>query len=281
MNYPAPARNRHEGKRRSGPCDHRERNRSCYAPPDHREWTAAHAARDRLPRHVPNRQSATGSPEPAPDCCIRPRSRRQRSRLYNARCCADLRADALVLANSRISSRTSFGPRSEKMSAIHVSCSAAILRNSARPVFVSRITCTRRSDSEVRRSTWPESTRRSTSPVTLPLDTIVRFETSDSVMPSGTLSSWAIRSNLGSVTSNRSRNRLRTSPSMRVVQVRRRSHNLSSSPWSSGSSTALVSESRIMMQYACRVFSPFDVDLQIVWAMLQVKTDNFDFSGFL
>jgi len=36
-----------------------------------------------------------------------------------------------------------------------------------------------------------------------------------------------------------------------------------------------------MMQYACRVFSPFDVDLQIVWAMLQVKTDNFDVSGFL
>jgi hypothetical protein len=36
-----------------------------------------------------------------------------------------------------------------------------------------------------------------------------------------------------------------------------------------------------MMQYACPVFSPFDADLQIVWAMLQVKTDNLDFSGFL
>jgi hypothetical protein len=36
-----------------------------------------------------------------------------------------------------------------------------------------------------------------------------------------------------------------------------------------------------MMQYACPVFSPSDVDLQIVWAMLQVKTDNLDFSGFL
>ena len=64
----------------------------------------------------------------------------------------------------------------------------------------------------------------------------------------GALSSWAIRSKRGSVTSNRSRSRLRTSPSIRVVQVRRRSHNRSSLPWSSGSSTALVSESRIMMQ---------------------------------
>jgi hypothetical protein len=32
-----------------------------------------------------------------------------------------------------------------------------------------------------------------------------------------------------------------------------------------------------MMQYACRVLSPSDVDLQIVQAMLQVKTDNLDF----
>ena len=95
---------------------------------------------------------------------------------------------------------------------------------------VSRQVTTRRSVSEVRRSRWPDSTNRSTSPVTLPLETIIRFETSDSVMPSGALSSWAIRSNLGSVTSNRSRNRLRTSPSMRVVQVSRRSHNLSSLP---------------------------------------------------
>jgi hypothetical protein len=36
-----------------------------------------------------------------------------------------------------------------------------------------------------------------------------------------------------------------------------------------------------MMQYACRVFSPSDADLQIVQAMLQVKADNLDFSGFL
>jgi hypothetical protein len=35
-----------------------------------------------------------------------------------------------------------------------------------------------------------------------------------------------------------------------------------------------------MMQYACPVLSPSDVDLQIVWAMLQVKTDNLDFSDF-
>src|SRR3978361_1311343 len=76
----------------------------------------------------------------------------------------------------------------------------------------------------------PNPTSRSTSPVTLPFETIIRFETSDSVMPSGTLSSWAIRSKRGSVTSKRSRNRLRTSPSIKVVQVRSRSHSLSPSP---------------------------------------------------
>src|SRR5256885_11215180 len=66
-------------------------------------------------------------------------------------------------------------------------------------------------------------------------------------MPSGTLSSWAIRSNRGSVTSKRSRNRLRTSPAISVVQVSSRSHSRSSSPWSSGVSPALVSESRIVI----------------------------------
>src|SRR5260370_32742029 len=147
-----------------------------------------------------------------------------------ARCLADFCADALVLANSRINSRTSFGVRSPKMSAIHNSCSAAILRNSARPAFVSRITWTRRSESEVRRSRWPDSTRRSTSPVTLPFETIIRFETSDNVMPSGALSSWAIRSKPCSVTSKRSLHRPRTSPSITLLQVSKRSHNLISSP---------------------------------------------------
>src|SRR5271169_6570600 len=79
--------------------------------------------------------------------------------------CADFCAEAFVFAKSRINSRTSFGERSENMSAIQVSCSAAILRNSARPALVSRMTWTRRSASDVRRSRWPDSTRRSTRPV--------------------------------------------------------------------------------------------------------------------
>src|SRR5581483_10955139 len=127
--------------------------------------------------------------------------------------CADFCVEALVLANNRINSRTSFSERSENMSAIQSSCSAAILRNSARPAFVSRMTWTRRSFADVRRSRWPDSTSRSTRPVTLPLETIIRFETSDSVIPSGTLSSCAMRSKRGSVTPNRSRSRLLTSPS--------------------------------------------------------------------
>ena len=98
-------------------------------------------ARDRPPRPLPNRRIARGGPEPAPGCYIRPRSRQSRSRRYNARRFADFCAEAFVFANRRINSRTSFGVRSENMSAIQLSCSAAILRNSARPIFVSRITC--------------------------------------------------------------------------------------------------------------------------------------------
>ena len=60
------------------------------------------------------------------------------------------------MANSRINSRTSFGRQiAKRCRRSTISCSAAILRNSARPALVSRITCTRRSDSEVRRSRWP------------------------------------------------------------------------------------------------------------------------------
>ena len=75
-------------------------------------------------------------------------------------------------------------------------------------------------------------------------------------MPSGALSSCAIRSKRGSVTSKRSRRRRRTSPSIRVVQVRSRSHRRSSSRWSSGISTALVSASRGIGVVAHRQISP-------------------------
>src|SRR5690349_19863511 len=71
---------------------------------------------------------------------------------YGARRPADLCAEPLAFANNRINSRTSFGVNSEKISAIQVSCSAAMRRNSARPSLVRRITWTRRSESDVRRS---------------------------------------------------------------------------------------------------------------------------------
>src|SRR5262249_35503920 len=71
---------------------------------------------------------------------------------HGVRALADRCADAFVLASSRINSLISLREKSAKTSAIQVSCSAAILRNSARPSFVNRMNCTRRSVSEVRRS---------------------------------------------------------------------------------------------------------------------------------
>ena len=128
-----------------------------------------HAARDRPPRPAPSRPSARDFPAPAPGCCIRPRSRRQRSRPTTP-ALARISAPRPWSWPAAASIRGHPSARGrENMSAIQVSCSAAILRNSARPALVSRITCTRRSVSEVRRSRWPDSTSRSTRPVTLPL----------------------------------------------------------------------------------------------------------------
>src|SRR5215204_6241485 len=111
-------------------------------------------------------------------------------------------ADALARARSRSSSSTSRRDRSRNISPIQRSCSFAMAPNSAQPRPVRLTTCARRSVSEVRRARWPVATRRSTSAVRLPFDTIMRLERSLRVSPSGALSSWAMRSKRGSVTSN-------------------------------------------------------------------------------
>ena len=116
-------------------------------------------------------------------------------------------------------------------------------RKNRRPSAVRLTICTRRSFGAGRRSIRPCSTSRSTRPVTLPFDTIMRCESSPSVMPFGARSSCASRSKRGSVMSKLSRRRRRTSVSISVVQVSSRSHSRNSSLWSCGRSATLVSAS--------------------------------------
>nr|WP_246161407.1 hypothetical protein [Segnochrobactrum spirostomi] len=107
-------------------------------------------------------------------------------------------------------------------------CCSAIVANTVRPSGVIRMIWTRRSVGEGVRVMWPLSSSRSTRAVTLPAETISRFETSPRTSPSSALSSWASRSKRGSVKSNSSRSRRRTSPSIRLEQVSSLSHSRNS-----------------------------------------------------
>src|SRR6516164_3455611 len=80
----------------------------------------------------------------------------------------------------------------------------------ARPARVRVTRPTRRSPSTLSRRISPSFISRSTRPVTLPLVTIIRFESSPRRRPSFSRSSWARRSKRGRVTSNCVRRRLRT-----------------------------------------------------------------------
>src|SRR5947207_13296191 len=96
-----------------------------------------------------------------------------------------LRAEALVLARSRISVSISSPERSASMSAIQSPFSRAIARKKRRPSAVRLTSCARRSLGEGRRLMRPCSTSRSTSPVTLPFETIMRCDNSPSVIALG------------------------------------------------------------------------------------------------
>jgi hypothetical protein len=126
--------------------------------------------------------------------------------------------------------------------------SRAMARKNFRPSAVRLTICARRSFGDGRRLIRPCSTSLSTNPVTLPFDTIMRCESSPSVMPFGARSSCAIRSKRGSVTSKLSRSRRRTSLSITSLQVNSRSHSRNSSLWSCGRSATLVSASSGMVR---------------------------------
>src|SRR5262249_29629172 len=93
-----------------------------------------------------------------------------------------LRADALALAGSRIRVSMSSAERSASMSPIQSPFARAMARKRRRPSAVRLTSCTRRSLGDGRRLTRPCSSSRSTKPVTLPFDTIMRFDSSPSVV---------------------------------------------------------------------------------------------------
>src|SRR5437763_10794480 len=132
-----------------------------------------------------------------------------------------LRADAFVLASSRSSVSISPAERSENISPIQSPLARAMARKKRRPCAVRLTSWARRSLGAGRRATRPCSTSRSTSPVTLPFDTIMRWESSPSVIPFGVRSSCAIRSKRGKVTPKLSRSRRRTSLSIPSLQANR------------------------------------------------------------
>src|SRR5262249_31342948 len=113
----------------------------------------------------------------------------------------------------RISVSASAASNSDSKPSTHASWALAIVLNSLRPRGVSRTIMARRSSAGAWRTTILSATSRSTMPVTLPFETIRKRESSVIVMPSGFLSSAAITSNCGSVTSNWTRRRSRTSAS--------------------------------------------------------------------
>ena len=172
------------------------------------------------------------------------------------RCSAPCRADCLVLASSGISASMSFGVRPAKISPTQSALTRAMLRKNFCPSAVRLTICTRRSFGSGRRRISPCSARRSTRPVMLPFDTIMRCDSSPSVMPFGARSSCASRSKRGRVMSNWSRRRRRTSFSIKVVQVSSRSHSRNSVLWSSGRSETLVSASSGMIVRVVHQISP-------------------------
>ena len=91
------------------------------------------------------------------------------------------------------------------------------LGENLRPASVRRTRTARRSASGTLRSIRPACASRSTRPVTLPFDTIMRRDSSPSSSPSSTRSSCASRSKRGSVVSKCSRSRCRTSTSIRFA----------------------------------------------------------------
>src|SRR5262245_7913059 len=114
----------------------------------------------------------------------------------------------------RIRVSASAASNSDSRPSTHVSCALAMAVNSLRPRGVSRTMMARRSSAGAWRTTILSDTSRSMMPVTLPFETIRKRDSSVMVMPSGFLSSAAITSNCGSVTSNWTRSRSRTSASI-------------------------------------------------------------------
>ena len=96
-----------------------------------------------------------------------------------------LRADALVLARSRIRVAMSSAERSASMSPIQSPFARAMARKKRRPSAVRLTSCARRSFGDGRRLRRPCSSSRSTRPVTLPFDTIMRCDSSPSVIAFG------------------------------------------------------------------------------------------------
>src|SRR5262249_51775963 len=96
-----------------------------------------------------------------------------------------LRADALVLASSRMSVSISSVDKSASMSAIQSPFARAIAQKKRRPSPVRLTSCARRSLGEGRRLMRPCSSSRSTRPVTLPFDTIMRCDSSPNVIACG------------------------------------------------------------------------------------------------
>lgn len=142
-----------------------------------------------------------------------------------ARCC-------LSLSSSAINCCFSAGARPAINSTTQASCWRAMRRKWRRPPAVRWTVNARRSRGSSRRSTWPSSASRSVRPVTLPPVTIRRRESSRILRPWGQRSSWAMRSKRASDSSHSRRRRLRSRPSMRLVQVSMRNHRRTAS-WSS------------------------------------------------
>ena len=122
--------------------------------------------------------------------------------------------DVLSFFRRDQSASCSFSLKPAKSSAIHSACAAAISAKAACPASVRRTRTARRSSSGTLRSIRPDSASRSTSPVTLPFETIMRRDSSPSSSPSSTRSSCASRSKRGSVVPKRARSRWRTSASI-------------------------------------------------------------------
>jgi hypothetical protein len=101
-----------------------------------------------------------------------------------------------------------------RIASIQPACAAAMAAKRVSPLPVRRTKVARRSPARANRSTLASATRRSTMPVTLPLDTIKCRESSLIFMPFGARESAAITSNFGNVVANSALNRRRNSASM-------------------------------------------------------------------